>query len=130
MSVAHNLPPRLSTIAGSLGALLIMLSAPVHSLVGWPELQSQLARLNAPAELVQGLQIGWHFAGAAMVAFGLIVLHAFQSRARGTNAPVPSWTVAALYLLFGGIALVVSGFDPFFLVFIVPGALVLVGVLT
>lgn len=96
--------------------------------MGWPALQSRLARVHAPTDLVLGLQIGWHFAGAAMVALGVIVLHAFQNR--GTTATVPAWTVAALYLLFGGAALAVSGFDPFFLVFIVPGALVLLGALT
>lgn len=124
-------PSRLSTVAGSLGAILIILSAPAHSLMGWPEIQSQLTRVNASADLVLGLQVGWHFGGAAMVALGLIVLHLFYSRARRPDASmVPAWTVAGLYLLFGGAALVVSGWDPFFLVFIVPGALVLVGVFT
>lgn len=130
----HATPPapsRLSTVTGSLGAILIILSAPAHSLMGWPEIQSELARVNASADLVLGLQVGWHFGGAAMAALGLIVLHLFYSRARGIDASrVPACTVAGLYLLFGAAALVVSGLDPFFLVFIGPGALVLVGVLT
>ncbi len=131
MSATPQAPTRLSTIAGSLGAVLIILSAPAHSLIGWPEIQSELARVNASADLVLGLQVGWHFGGAAMVGLGLIVLHLFYQRARGSAASrVPASTVAALYLLFGLAALVVSGLDPFFLVFIVPGALVLVGVLT
>lgn len=67
----------------------MLLSAPAHSLGGWPAL-----------------------------------------RARGLIATaVPAWTVAGSYLLFGAAALVVSGFDPFFFVFLVPGALVLVGAL-
>ena len=127
----HRRPSRLSTIAGVLGALLMLVSAPAHSLGGWPELQSQLTRVNASADLVLALQIGWHFAGIAMAAFGLLLLHHVISRARGAaGSDVPAWTIGGLYVLFGVTALVVSGFDPFFLVFIVPGGLVLLGVLT
>lgn len=122
-------PSRLSTIAGVLGALLILLSAPAHSLGGWPELEAQLAGVNAPADLVRALQIGWHFAGVAMAAFGLILLVLFRSRAQGTAGTViPAWTIGGLYLLFGITAFAASGFDPFFFVFIVPGGLVLIGV--
>lgn len=120
-----------STVAGSLGAILIILSAPMHSLVGWPELRSQLVGVTAPADLLLGLQIGWHFGGAAMVALGFIALHVFYRRARGETASlVPAWTVAGLYVLFGGTALVVTGLDPFFAVFIMPGALILGACLT
>ncbi|MGE3511320.1 MAG: hypothetical protein AB7N65_20815 [Vicinamibacterales bacterium] len=130
MGSTFRRPSRLSTIAGVLGALLMLLSAPVHSLSGWPELQSALTSSNASADLVLALRIGWHFAGAAMAGFGLILLHLFLSRARGTDGTVvPAWMIGGLYVLFGVTALVVSGFDPFFLVFIVPGGLVLVGVL-
>lgn len=117
-------PSRLSTYAGYTGAVLMLLSAPAHSLLGWPALQAQLAAVNAPADLQRGLQIGWHFSGVAMIAFALIVLHAVRGRSRGTIASAtPLRIIAALYLIFGAAALAVSG-DPFFLVFIVPGALV------
>lgn len=124
-------PSRRSTVAGVLGALLVLLSAPTHSLGGWPELQSQLAAIGASADLVQALRIGWHFAGAAMAGFGLVLLHLFLSRARGAqHTLMPAWTIGGLYVLFGVSALVVSGFDPFFLVFIVPGGLIVLGVLS
>jgi hypothetical protein len=122
-------PSRLSTIAGVLGALIMLLSAPAHSLGGWPQLQAELASIDAPGELVLGLQIGWHFAGVAMAGFGVILLHHFVSRARGADGTVlPVWTIGGLYALFGVTAFVAGGFDPFFLVFIVPGGLVLLGV--
>ncbi len=44
----------------------MILSAPAHSLGGWPALRAELTRVDAPADLVLGLQIGWHFAGAAI----------------------------------------------------------------
>jgi hypothetical protein len=125
-------PPasRLSTIAGSLAGVFMLLSAPAHSLLGWPELRAELGRTTAPADLVRALQIGWHFGGLAMAAFGAIILHVFRSRARGIHGFAgPAWVVAILYLGFGAAALVLTAFDPFFLVFVVPGALVLLGLL-
>lgn len=123
-------PSRLSTIAGVLGGLFMLLSAPAHSLGGWSELQAELVGIHASPDLVLALRIGWHFAGLAMAGFGLILLHHFVSRARGgVGTVVPVWTIGGLYLLFGVSALAASGFDPFFLVFIVPGGLVLIGVL-
>jgi hypothetical protein len=130
--VDHTNPPasRMSTIAGSLAAVLMLLSAPAHSLLGWPELRAELGRTGAPADLVRALQIGWHFGGLAMAAFGAITLHVFRSPVRdGLPSTGPAWVVAALYLGFGAAALLLTGFDPFFLVFIVPGALVLLGLL-
>ena len=90
-------------------------------------LAQRLDRRQRASQLVQfGLGVAEELLGG-----GLIVLHLFYSRARGIDASrVPACTVAGLYLLFGAAALVVSGLDPFFLVFIGPGALVLVGVLT
>lgn len=115
---------RLSTYAGWAGAVLMLLSAPAHSLMGWPVLQAQLAAVNAPPDLQRGLQIGWHFSGVAMIAFALIVMHSVRGRASGTiTTAMPLRIIAALYLIFGAAALAVSG-DPFFMVFIVPGALV------
>lgn len=134
MLTTTDLPARatpLSTAAGLIGAACMVLSAPAHSLLGWPELAAQLARTNAPADLVAGLAIGWHFGGAAMVAFGVVAGHVFLRRMRREPGSVlPAWTVAVLYLGFGLAALVASGFDPFFAVFIVPGLLVALGLLT
>jgi hypothetical protein len=124
MTTPASTPSRLSTYAGSAAAVMMLLSAPAHSLMGWPVMQAQLAQVNAPADLQLGLQVGWHFGGAAMIAFALIVLHTLRGRSRGTVTSVtPLRVIAALYLIFGAAALAISG-DPFFLVFIVPGTLV------
>lgn len=66
-----------------------------------------------------------------MATFGLILLRVFVSRARGgVGSMLPAWTIVGLYVVFGVGALVASGFDPFFLVFIIPGGLVLIGVVS
>ena len=106
------------------GAVLVASSA-AHSLLGWPALRAALERTHAPAELVTGLAIGWHFAGVAMLTMGGVVLGLFAAAARGR--PVPLWParlVALAYVAFGAWALAVSGRDPFFLAtFVAPGLL-------
>ena len=114
------------TVLGVVAGLVLVGSSAMHSLLGWPQLGAQLARTNAPPELVRGLAIGWHFAGASMLAFGVLVLWTFSARRRGRAVSrVPALVVALLYLLFGVGALAASGMEPFFLIFVVPGLMVL-----
>ena len=73
------------------------------------------------------LAIGWHFAGVAILTFGCLALWAFADRLRGRAAPTRHVAfIAVVYLFFGVGTLVASRMDPFFLVFIVPGLLLLV----
>ena len=108
------------------GALLIG-SGAAHSLLGWPALTAELARAEAPADLVDGLAIGWHFGGLAMVVFGAIAISLFVDRLRGRPAALrPVLLIALANLTFGGWALIDSGFEPMFLSFVIP-ALMLLG---
>jgi hypothetical protein len=108
------------------GAMLIASSA-AHSLLGWTQLRASLAKSEAPADLVTGLSIGWHFAGVAMLAFGCIVLTIFADLLRRRSVSVrPALVIAVVYVAFGIWALIISDNDPFFYVFIVPGFLLAV----
>lgn len=110
-------------IAGIVAGVMMALSSAAHSLLGWPVMRASLAEAHAPADLVQGLAVGWHFGGAAILTFACIVLWTFVRRLQGAPVPrVPPAIVSVAYLVFGAGALAVSG-DPFFLVFIVPGIL-------
>ena len=114
---------RARSILGIVAGVLMIASAAAHSLLGWPQLRARLAQSQVPGDLAQGLAVGWHFGGAAMVAFACIVLWVFVRRLRARAAPLtPPAIISVLYLAFGGGALAVTG-DPFFLVFIVPGLL-------
>jgi len=111
-------------VIGIVVGVLIVLSAVAHSALGGATIRASLAAAGVPEDLLQGALVGWHFGGAAMFAFGAIVLHTFaRRREAGGVSLVPARIVAMTYLLFGAAALVVSEFDPFFLVFIAPGAL-------
>ena len=115
---------RTRKVSGIVAGVLLVLSAGAHSLLGGAALRAELVAANVPGDLLRGVMIGWHFGGVAMLAFGGIVLHTFLRRRETAPASlVPARIVAATYLLFGAGALVLTGFDPFFLVFVVPGLL-------
>ena len=100
----------------------MIVSAAAHSLLGWKELKGALGSTQVPADLIQALGLGWHFAGVAMLAFGTIVVALFAQRLLGRTAPLmPANVIAAAYVAYGVGALLVTRFDPFFLVFVVPG---------
>ena len=114
----------MKNILGLIAGAFLIVSAGLHSVLGWRALGKQLADAGAPADLILGLQIGWHFAGLAMLAFGLIVLSIFRHAQRGeTPSMIPVYIIAIAYLAFGVYALGVSNFNPFFFIFIVPGVL-------
>jgi uncharacterized membrane protein YhaH (DUF805 family) len=115
---------RVRTVLGLIAGAMLVLGSAAHSFLGWPALQGRLAAAQAPSDLVLGLKIGWLFGGVSILAFGVIVLAIFSKRFRGKSAStLPALVIAAAYLGFGFWALVASRFDPFFLVFIVPGFL-------
>lgn len=103
---------------------MLILSAAAHSLAGWPALSEELSRTNAPADLVAGLEVGWHFGGVAMLIFGLILIPVFRNRsARREASTLGALIIGGGYLVFGACALVARNFEPFFLVFLIPGAM-------
>jgi hypothetical protein len=117
---------RARTVVGLIAGVILVLSSFAHSLLGWPQVRFRLDQAQAPADLITGLAIGWHFAGVAMLAFGVIVILLFTSLMKGrTVAILPALLIAVCYLAFGVWALVASNMDPFFLIFIIPGSMLL-----
>ena len=112
----------MSRVLGLIAGVILILSSAAHSLMGWKALGAQLAQTNAPAELIRGLRIGWHFGGACLFTFGIVVLMIFIHRIQ----TLPAFAIGVLYVVFGAWAMVVSGFDPFFVIFVVPGVLLLI----
>lgn len=118
MSKARN-------VLGLVAAIILILSSGAHSILGWKALSAQLAVTTASADLVRGLMIGWEFGGAAMLTFGIIAATIFVRRLRGeAMSAMPAAITAVFYILFGAWALFTSG-DPFFLIMLIPGVLLL-----
>lgn len=111
-------------VLGIIAGVILILSAGAHSILGWKAMNDQLAQTNAPAELVQGLQVGWIFGGVVMLVFGTLCINTFLKRFRGeaisTFAPV---LIAIAYLGFAAWAAVLTGGDPFFMIFVIPAVL-------
>ena len=111
---------------GIAAGVLLALSSAAHSLVGWPSMRQELAAAGAPPDLIFGMKMGWLFGGVCMLVFAAIVLRIFVRRFRGGVAsPFPALVIGVAYFLFGAWALVTSGFQPFYFVFIVPAVLLL-----
>lgn len=118
---------RVRTILGLVVGALLLLSAGAHSLLGGPTVRGELDKVAAGPDLMRTVEIGWLWGGFAMAAFGVIVIAHFVRRMRGAvDAAFPVALIAAVYVAFGLWALVTTGFDPFFLVFVVPGVLLAV----
>ena len=115
---------KLKSILGLIAAAFLILSAVAHSVLGWRAMSEQLVRTNAPADLVIGLRMGWTWGGGPMLVFGILCIRTFLARFRGQA--VSTFTpglIATLDLAFGVWAAVVTGGDPFFLLFVIPGTL-------
>jgi hypothetical protein len=114
-------------ILGMFAGLLLVASGVAHSLVGWRDMSAALAATHAPPGLVAELAMGWHFAGAAMLAFGCITLWTFASRLRGREvSTMPTVIIGFLCFAFAIGAELVDGARTFALVFAAPAALVLI----
>ena len=119
---------RVKAGVGLIGGVLLLLSSGAHSVLGWKGLSGALSAAGVPPDLVLGLKIGWQFGGVAMLAFATIAIVLFARRLRGDIVSMfPVRIIAATYLGFGLWALVASGFDLFFLIFIVPALLLSIG---
>lgn len=118
---------RFRSILGLIAGVLMIASSAAHSLLGWKQLRVALVQANVPDELSDSLGIGWHFAGASMLAFGFILVALFRHRLMSSAVNLkPAIVIGMTYVAFGVWALVVSGFDPFFFVFLVPGLMALI----
>ena len=115
---------KFKSVLGLIGGAILILSAFAHSVLGWKAMSERLAQTNAPADLVQGLQIGWIFGGPVMIVFGLLSITTFLKRFRGEHAPTLAPVLISIaYLGFAAWAAVITGGDPFFMIFVVPAVL-------
>ena len=118
---------RWRSVLGLLAGIILILSSAAHSLLGGEAVRSQLAAAHVPSDLALGLRVSWHLGGMATLTFGVIVISLFVRRMRGESvSALPALIIAGGEIAFGTWALLTSNFDPFFLIFIVPGLLLAV----
>ena len=111
-------------IVGFIASAILFLSAAAHSFLGWPELRGELAKVNAPKDLTNGLLVGWEFGGFTMLLLALILGNIFLQRRKGAAVSTfPALITGVGYVCFGLWAMLGVDFQPFYFVFILPGAL-------
>lgn len=105
---------------------MLILSSGAHSFLGGKQMATDLANAGTPPALAQGLMVAWQFGGAAMLGFGLVALLLLRDRHRGRpGSLLPVLFLGIIYFAFGLWALFSTGFNPFYMVFLVPGALLI-----
>ena len=121
-----SLMSRFKYVAGLVAASWLILSSAAHSLLGWRQLQAQLRAASAPEDLVFAVKAGWQFAGVSMLCFAIIVIAILRGRYRDPSVSTrPVNFIGIAYAAYGLWALLTSNGNWFFLVFIVPGLLLL-----
>ena len=119
-STMHRLPRALAYVAGG----LLVLSSGAHSFLGWSAMRPKMTAGHLPADLIDGIGMGWHFAGLAMLVLGLMVFWLLAVSRRGqTNVRVPLLLIGCAYLLYATGCAVAVGWDPFLMTFFLPGIL-------
>ena len=108
-------------VLGFIGGGLILVSSAAHSFGGWPAIASELAKTNAPADLVTGIAAGWYFGGAAMVIIGVTVVLQFVEFRWIPSVSLRATHVAVLFYLAFGLGALAITREAFSALFIVPG---------
>ena len=118
---------RARAVLGLIAGVVIGLSSFAHSLAGWPKLRSDLVKSGTPADLIKSVELGWQFAGMAILVFGIISIFVFVNRLRRRQqSGFATLVIGIAYVVIGIWALAMAHVIFFLWVFVVPGALLIV----
>jgi hypothetical protein len=118
---------RLLSIVLSLMGALIGLGGFAHSFMGRLAVDAELSKFPIAFDVDSMRYVVWYFVGGCMALFGAIILWAWFRRRNGDSTLLPvAGLIGLLYVATG-----VGGFfyrhhDPFMLMFLVEGALLVV----
>ncbi len=118
---------QIRAILGIVAACIMLLSSFAHTLGGWPHMAGRLKSLQAPVDLILALKLGWILGSACMLAFALIAAVLCVRRLRGISVSAfPLAVIAVVYTGYGMLALVATQYQLGFLIFLIPGMLLLI----
>jgi len=107
-----------------LAAVLITLGAFGHGFVGVIPIREAIAASSLPPSVTRPLWIVWYGTSLSMITYGLLLFWAWPALHAGSSSrSMPALIVGAFYVLVGIGAYVYSGRDPFWLMFILIGAI-------
>jgi len=124
------MPRALAVALYWLAAITIALGAYGHGFVGVVPIREAVAASNLDAHAVRVIWIVWYFVSGAMLAFGLLLFWVWaELRSGSARRSGAALVVGAFYLLFGAAAYVYSGREPFWLLFVIQGLIVIASTL-
>ncbi|HVH20665.1 MAG TPA: hypothetical protein VNF72_20415 [Myxococcota bacterium] len=109
-----------------LAAITIALGAYGHGFVGVRPVRAAIAASTLAPEIVRVLWMVWYFVSGCMLAFGLLLFWAWPALKAGSSSrsAVP-FLIGTLYAITGIASYLYSGGDPFWLLFLAQGVLVI-----
>jgi hypothetical protein len=116
----------IATAAYWLAAITITLGAYGHGFVGVKPVREAIAASTLAPDIVRPIWIVWYFVSGCMVVFGLLLFWAWPALKGGSSSrSVPALIVGGFYAVTGIASYLYSGGDPFWLLFLVQGAIVI-----
>jgi hypothetical protein len=109
-----------------LAALVITLGAYGHGFVGVKPTRAAIEAATLAPNIIRTLWIVWYFVSGCMLVFGVLLFWAWPALEAGPSSRSRvALVIGALYLITGLAAYPYSGRDPFWLLFLVLGVLVI-----
>jgi hypothetical protein len=103
-------------------AITIALGAYGHGFMGVKPVRAAIAVSSLPPETVRVIWMVWYFVSGCMLTFGLLLFWAWPDLESRASVAL---LIGALYAITGVVCWVYSGREPFWLVFLAQGVLVI-----
>ncbi len=109
-----------------LAALTITLGAYGHGFLGVKGVEGPIAASTLPRDVVGVIWIVWYFVSGCMLAFGVILFWAWPTIRTGSySRSGAALIVGVFYTITGAASYLYSGREPFWLLFLVQGIIVI-----
>jgi hypothetical protein len=105
-------------------AITITLGAYGHGFLGIKPVQAAIAATTLAPDIVRVIWIVWYDVSGSMLTFGALLFWAWPSLKTGTSSRVPL-IIGAFYAVTGIVAYLYSGREPFWLLFVTQGVILI-----
>ena len=112
----------IATALYCLAAITIALGAYGHGFMGVKPVRAAIVASNLPPETVRVIWMVWYFVSGCMLTFGLLLFWAWPDLESRASAAL---LIGVLYAITGVVCWLYSGHEPFWLLFLAQGVLVI-----
>jgi len=107
-------------------AITITLGAYGHGFVGVQPVRAAIAASTLAPDVVRVIWIVWYFVSGCMVTFGILLFWAWPAlQARSSSRSSAALIIGAFYAVTGIASYLYSGREPFWLLFVIQGVVVI-----